>query len=162
MIRDAREAASRFSAGLPNYLADQSTARYFSPNGPRGWQPIDVVTAELRYVDGKEQYRNFKINGSPTNQPEGSGAWSTGEFSTTLEDVLSPATNASFRRRGEARVAGRQAVVFDITVEAAQLALDDGLARWPTAQPGLRRRHLDRPGDAASPARGAADHRFAQ
>jgi hypothetical protein len=119
MIREAREMADTFTTGLPNYTVDQSTARYYSPSGPRGWQPIDVVTNEMAHVDGKEQYRNFKINGSPTDQPERSGAWSTGEFSTTLQDVLSVATNASFRRRGEARVAGRQCVVYDLTVDSA-------------------------------------------
>jgi hypothetical protein len=69
-------------------------------------------------VNGKEEYRDITINGRPTNVPiERTGSWSTGEFATTLEDVLSPATNAKFKRRGEDRIAGRPAVVFDYKVE---------------------------------------------
>ncbi len=75
-----------------------------------------MVTADLAYVDGKEDYRNFQINGIPGDSPEHSGSWSTGEFGTTLEDVMSLATNAAFKRRGEEKMAGRTAVVFDYTV----------------------------------------------
>jgi hypothetical protein len=116
IITDARVAAGTFSASLPNYVVQQVTSRYFATGFPTHWQEIDVVTAELAYVDGKEDYRNLQINGYPVNNPERSGSWSTGEFGTTLEDVMSLATNAAFKRRGEEKMMGRTAVVFDYTV----------------------------------------------
>jgi hypothetical protein len=116
LIQGAREAANAFSATLPNYLVQQLTIRYFSQSTPPRWQLIDQVTADLSYVDGKEDYRNFRINGQAISRPEDSGAWSTGEFSTTLYDVFSPNTDAKFRRRGEQKVAGRDAVIFDYSV----------------------------------------------
>ena len=116
IIAGARSAAATFTATLPNYLVQQLTMRYFSPNSPARWQQIDQVTADLAYVDGKEDYRNFRINNQPVDRPEQSGSWSTGEFSTTLEDILSPMTNAKFRRRGEQKLVGRNAIVFDYTV----------------------------------------------
>ncbi|HTS65137.1 MAG TPA: hypothetical protein VMH28_24105 [Candidatus Acidoferrales bacterium] len=117
LIKDAREASSTFTAGLPSYLAQQVTTRYFATGWPIAhWQQIDEITAELAYVGGKEDYRDFKIDGNPIEQPERSGSWSTGEFGTTLEDVLSFGTDAAFKRRGEDTVAGRRAVVFDYTV----------------------------------------------
>ena len=120
LIADARAAAREYSSKLPNYLAQQITSRYYSAGFPATWAQIDVVTADVAYVDGKEDYRNIRVNDAPVNQPpQRSGSWSTGEFGTTLEDILSPVTNASFKRRGEERVAGLQTVVFDYTVEAA-------------------------------------------
>lgn len=117
LISHARAAAASFTATLPNYLAEQVTTRYFSATFPASWQRLDEVTADLAYVDGKEEYRNIKVNGMPASMPpERSGSWTTGEFATTLEDVLSPATAAKFRRRGNDRIAGRAAVVFDYAV----------------------------------------------
>jgi hypothetical protein len=116
MIREAREAAVTFTSGLPNYVVQQVTRRFFSAaNG--GWQPIDTVTAELAYAGGKEEYRDIQIDGRPANRPlEKTGAWSTGEFGTTLEDLLSPETKARFKRRAEDRVGSRIAIVYDFTV----------------------------------------------
>jgi hypothetical protein len=117
IIRDARTAAREFSAGLPNFLVQQNTTRYFRPSVPPFWNPIDVVTAEVAYKDGKEDYRDFQIDGKPVYGPiERTGSWSTGDFGLTLEDLMSTATNAQFKRHGEDRIAARAAWVFDYTV----------------------------------------------
>lgn len=118
VIADARDAAASFTAELPNFLVKQVTTRYRSNYGPRNWSPIDVVTAEVACVDGKEDYRNILVNGRPPQGPvENTGSWSTGEFVITLEDVLSPATAAVFVKRGEDTIAGRPAVVYNLSVE---------------------------------------------
>ena len=133
IIDEAREAAVTFTSGLPNFLVKQATTRYFSTGIPLRWQTIDVVTADVACVNGKEEYRNVEINGSPTNRPiEHTGAWSTGEFSTTLEDLMSPITNAQFKRRGEDRIAGRAALVFNYTVAQAN-------SHWTLVSPDERR-----------------------
>jgi hypothetical protein len=119
IIQDARAAAGAFSASLPDYLVQQVTGRYFATGFPTHWQEIDVVTADLAFVGGKEDYRNIQINGHPVNNPERTGTWSTGEFGTTLEDVMSPITAAAFKRRGEERMVGRTAVVYDYSVAQA-------------------------------------------
>jgi hypothetical protein len=119
IIQDARAAAGAFSASLPDYLVQQVTSRYFATGFPTHWQEIDVVTADLAYVGGKEDYRNVQINGNPVSNPERSGTWSTGEFGTTLEDVMSPITDATFTRRGEEKMVGRTAVVYDYSVTQA-------------------------------------------
>lgn len=117
VIVEARIEASKFTEGLPNFMAKQLTNRYFSQTWPAHWQKIDEVTADVACVDGKEEYRNIQVNGLPVDRPpERSGTWSTGEFSTTLEDVLAIQTAAKFKRRGEDRIASRAAVVFDYTV----------------------------------------------
>src|SRR5579871_334482 len=133
ILAEARAAATTFTASLPNFLVQQATTRYFSSGFPASWQTIDVVTADVACVNGKEDYRNVQINGIPTNRPpERSGTWSTGEFSTTLEDVLSPITNAKFRRRGDDKIAGRLAWVFDYSVSQEN-------SHWTMVSPDDRR-----------------------
>ena len=118
IIADAREAAAVFTESLPNYVVQQHTARYMSSVTPPKWQALDIVTAEVVSQNGKEEYRNLAINGRPSKRPiEESGAWSTGEFVTTQQDLLSPYTNARFTRKGEERIANRQALVYDYTVK---------------------------------------------
>jgi hypothetical protein len=133
IILDARTNAAALTAGLPNFLVQQATTRYFSTGFPAHWQAIDTVTADVAYVDGKEEYRNIAINGTPTDRPpESTGSWSTGEFATTLEDVLSLATDAHFRRRGTATMSGRECLVFDYQVEQPN-------SHWTIVSPDQRR-----------------------
>ncbi len=118
VLQNARHAASTFTNGLPDFLVDQVTVRSKGTGGP--WIPVDTVTAEVAYTGGEEQYGNVKMNGRPVEGGiEKTGAWSTGEFVTTILDLLSPNTAAAFKRMGDERVAGRTALVFDFSVTQA-------------------------------------------
>jgi hypothetical protein len=120
VIADARAAADSFYSEMPNFLVQQVTTRYYTNSAPARWIAADVVTAEVRCVDGKEEYSNILINGRPSNRPvEKTGAWSTGEFVTTLQDLFSPYTAASFVRHGEDTIAGRAAYLYDFNVRQA-------------------------------------------
>ncbi len=123
VLDSAREAALKYSATLPDFVAQQNTNRFFSTqSGGGAWQPLDVVTAEVVYMRGREEYRNVQIDGRPSTRPvEKTGAWSTGEFGTVLEGLMAEEAQAQFRRRpGLARAAAnRQAWVFDVSVPAA-------------------------------------------
>ncbi len=134
IIAEVRAASESFTSSLPSYLVEQVTTRSFGTGfTASSWQKIDVVTANLAYVDGREDYRDFKINGIPTDAPpERTGSWTTGEFSTTLEDILSIATAANFKRRGEDKTAGRRALVFNYTVEQPR-------SHWTMVAPDGRR-----------------------
>ena len=133
IILEARMAAESLTASLPDFLVEQVTTRYFSNGFPADWQTIDTVTADVASVQGTEQYSNVLINGVSADRPiERTGAWSTGEFVSTLQDVLSIATNAAFHRRGPDRIAGRSAVVFDFKVAQAN-------SHWGLVAPDQRR-----------------------
>ncbi len=117
VILEAREAADEFSEGLPDFVVQQHTMRYVSGTRPPQWQAVDIVSAEVAVVKGVEEYRKISINGRESKRPpEKSGAWSTGEFVTTLQDILSPMTAAKFVKRGGQRVAGRDTIVYDYSV----------------------------------------------
>lgn len=133
ILTSAREAALQFTTSLPDFIAQQSTERSFAPSAGAPWQPLDVVTAEVAYSRGREDYRNIMIDGRPTTRPiEKTGAWSTGEYGMVLEGLMAPDSKAKFRRRaGVQRAGARQAWVFDYSVAAAN-------SQWALVSPDQR------------------------
>ncbi len=118
LIGKVREAAYNFSASLQNIFCPQITTRFGSQNPRQGWDTIDVVTADVAYQNGQESYRNIKATGKSTVQSmdELGGTRSTGEFSSMLQDLMSPATGANFRRSGTDSIHGRSAIVFTLDI----------------------------------------------
>lgn len=119
LIEKARDAAANFSESLPNYVCQELMTRSQSSTRPLNWQTLDVVSYDLVYENGREDYRNPKINGKsvkPGAERE-KGAWSTGEFGTLLIDVLSTSTAADFRLRKEDLIGRRHARVYDFEVD---------------------------------------------
>jgi hypothetical protein len=116
LIERARQAASEFSEKLPNFICKEVMARY-SQRG-RDETPLDIVSAEIIYDNAKESYRNVKINDRPTDTSleQIGGAWSTGEFATTLLGLFAPDTNARFRSAGASSIVGLNAQVYDFEV----------------------------------------------
>lgn len=118
IIAAAREAAGAFTETLPDFLVQQHTMRYMSATKPPNWQAVDIVTADLAVVKGREEYKKILINGKPTTRAiEKTGSWSTGEFATTQVDILAPFTAAKFVKRGSQRMVGRDTIVYDYTVK---------------------------------------------
>ena len=121
VIAQAREEAFSFSETLPNYVVKQFTTRYATAaarGGRTSWQSIDTVTADVVSEEGKESYKNVLINGkAPKEAVEKTGAWSTGEFSSMQQDILSPATAADFRNKRTTTIVNRAAFRYDFTVE---------------------------------------------
>ena len=81
---------------------------------------LDLVSAEVIYEDGKESYRNVKIDNHPTDKQlqEIEGSWSTGEFASTLVDLFHPDTHAQFRSGGTSNISGFSAQVYDFQVRS--------------------------------------------
>jgi hypothetical protein len=116
LIEKARDAAFEFSQNLPNFICQEFMAR-FARRG-RDETPLDVVSAEIIYTDGHESYRNVKIDNHPTQKSleEIGGAWSTGEFASTLLSLFSTNTDARFQSGGASTIAGQSAEVYDFQV----------------------------------------------
>jgi hypothetical protein len=116
LIERARQTAFEFSEKLPNFICKEVMARY-SQRG-REETPLDIVSAEIIYDNAKESYRNVKINDRPTDTSleQIGGAWSTGEFATTLLSLFAPDTNARFRSAGASSIVGLSAQVYDFEV----------------------------------------------
>jgi hypothetical protein len=122
LVDSATIASAEFDEALPNFICDEVVKRSRTETRPVKWKLEDRVEVELLYSNRKEEYRNIRINGKPLKAgatPEDSGSWSSGDFGATLQDVLSPATDAKFVRKGMDKIAGLDAVIFDYTVEKA-------------------------------------------
>jgi hypothetical protein len=117
VIEKAREALEAFTDKLPNYVCTEFMTRYQSETHPADWRPLDVVSAEVVYLNGKENYRNLAVNGKPFHKgiEELNGSWSTGEFVTSLRALF--ATASSFKVRGQSSIAGVTARVYNYEVE---------------------------------------------
>jgi hypothetical protein len=119
LIKKAREAVGTYMSSLPNYFCQQLTTRYQSDHPKEGWQALDVVSADVAYENGHESYKNIKIGGkaSDKSMDEVGGTWSTGEFSSILEDLFAPETGAVFRRSGQDSLHARTTSVFKFDVQ---------------------------------------------
>jgi hypothetical protein len=121
IINSTRDAAFEFTDTLPNYVVKQYTTRYqtVAAQGNRtSWQALDVVTADVVAVGGKEEYKNILVNGkAPRDAIEKTGSWSTGEFATVLQGILAPQTDADFHNKRSTTIVNRPAFHYDYSVE---------------------------------------------
>ncbi len=118
LIVKAKEAAAEYSGTLPNFFCRQLTTRYESDRPKDGWQALDTISADLAYEDGHESYKNIKVGNKDQkgSMEDVGGNWSTGEFSSLLDDLFDPYTAATFRRSGQDTIAGRPATTFKFDV----------------------------------------------
>lgn len=118
VIGKAQERAYEFIEKLPNFICDQVTMRSVSKTLKPDWKLQDRIQVELIYVNGKEDYRNIRINGKPLKKgsPMDSGTWSTGEFGTVLADLYATNTDAQFTFKKVSEIAGVQARMYDFRV----------------------------------------------
>lgn len=121
LIEKAQINALEYTSKLPNFLCEQLIRRYQSPTRRADWAMQDFVTVDVAYFEGREEYRNAKRNTKKVEWKslKESGTFSEGEYGTTLQDVMHPATNANFRRRGMDSLGGTETEVYDFVVEKA-------------------------------------------
>lgn len=110
-ITNAREAAANFVETLPKFAAKQNTTRYVQESARAQWRALDVVTADLVYKNGAEDYSNIKVNNKATNKPfeEIDGLHSTGEFGSILANLFDPDSGTDFARPSQVDLRGRKA-----------------------------------------------------
>jgi hypothetical protein len=140
LIRKAANAALDFTETLPNYVCREMMARYQSETTPANFQPIDVVSTDVVYENGKEDYRNITVNGKAVKKSmeETGGSWSTGEFGTVLIDLFSPATAADFHFRRDSRAGSVLAKMyeFDVARENSHWSIHAGSQMYVPAYSG--------------------------
>jgi hypothetical protein len=117
-IAKAREAASDFIGGLPDFIAHQTTTRYTMEGGRSSWTPVDVITATLVYRDGTEQYTDVKVGNKSVNKPIDAvgGLHTSGEFGSILGGLFDPDSGTDFSRPSQVDVHGRKAYVYKFRV----------------------------------------------
>jgi len=117
VLEKARKAALGFIETSHNYVCQEMISRYQSESRPANWRPLDVVTSNLVFENGKVAYKDIAVNGEPKkSMEETGGTWSMGEFGTVLVDLFSPTTAADFEYRRESRTSGVNTQEYDFSV----------------------------------------------
>jgi hypothetical protein len=119
-IEQARAEVFQFSETLPNYVVKQYTTRYETntASAKTSWAARDNITADVIEENGVERYKNILVNGkAPREAPEKTGSWSSGEFSSLLQDVFASNTNAEFHGKRATTINSRSAFRYDFSVE---------------------------------------------
>jgi hypothetical protein len=118
MIERAREWALNFTDNLPNFVCQEYVTRYVKAPNSRDWRALDVVSANVVYENGKEDYRNIAINGRQVNKKmeELPGSWSTGDFATALRNLFHPGQQAEFTYVKQSNISGLTAWVYDYKI----------------------------------------------
>jgi len=121
---------------MPNFVCEQETSRYTGHNRV----PTDLVTATIRYVDGKESFSDLKRNGRPLPGAwwNTAGLWSSGQFEGNLRAIFHPDNHAVFTFSGKNKVGEHAAWVFTYQVARQyeplwELRSEDQLAAPPYA-----------------------------
>ena len=139
-IEKARDVALTFLRSLPNYVVKENLTRERQAGNPGLWSARDRIVAEVVYEAGKETVRDATLNGQATTIPmlEETGAWSTGQFAGTLKALFDRQSNAVFHERGSAKIGGREARVYDYSIERVNSAwmLTAGAKTYVTAYHG--------------------------
>jgi VWFA-related protein len=92
---------------MPNFICDQDASRYRGKSSV----PFDLITASLRYEDGKESYAGIKVNGKPALTPP-PGIWSTGQFGSDLSAIFDPWNQPVFDFTAENLLDNRRVWMF--------------------------------------------------
>jgi hypothetical protein len=117
-IEKARTMAISAPGNFPDFLCEETMARSSRDSSASSWQPIDVVSAEVSYADGKENHLSVKIDNQPAKTDEMSGSWPIRRLVTALSDLFSPAAQTQFQFGGESNLVNLQARVYDFDVKA--------------------------------------------
>ena len=112
------EYAATLPQRIPNFSCEQTTSRFL--NG----QVVDVITARVTYVDGRESYQDIRTNKrSATNTLPEIGTWSTGQFEADIRAVFVGGNKATWRFAGNDKIDGRPALIFTYEVAHQDVAL---------------------------------------
>lgn len=118
-VKMARDAAFEFDRRLPSFVCKQMVTRYQSVTRHPEWHIQDLLSYNLFYEDGKEDYRDPKINGRAVKAgaDKGSGQWSSGEFGAVVVGLFHPSTVADFRSKGRETINSRIAKAYTFSVD---------------------------------------------
>jgi hypothetical protein len=134
VIANARSAATAFIDSLPKYTVKRTTTRYESDRracsagamlagidcdaGTEKWRTLDIVTADVVVEHGKEVDSNIRLNGAPATQQDiDLGSWAVGDFTGTLQAILSPASAARFMNKRSTTLLKRPAYRYDYSID---------------------------------------------
>jgi hypothetical protein len=109
-----------YTDNLPNFICLQVTRRYVDFNASDHYRIVDTVNAQLRYAEGKEDYKLVSINNRYTNQTmeQLGGAVSVGEFGSLMKGIFDAKSEAEFGWDHWATLRGKRMAVFNFFIDS--------------------------------------------
>lgn len=117
-LEETRKNVRDYLEELPDFICQQEVQRYGDRDGSGAWERRDVLTYELTYNRKRETYKPINSVGRPVTKEleKSGGAYSTGNFGTTLAALFAPETKAVFKPAGKDRLGNRQTIIYDYRV----------------------------------------------
>ena len=118
IIEAVREYALNYSKSLPDFICVQMTHRAINRNykpGDEAWTPADTFAEKLSVVDHHE---NYELIGGKPGQLLG-GALSRGDWSSLMQAVFEPSSDALFGWSRWANLSGKKYYVFRYAIDQA-------------------------------------------
>lgn len=118
IVEAVREYALNYAKSLPDFICVELTRRSVNRNykpGDEAWTPQDNFAEKLSVVDHHE---NYELIGGKPGQPVG-GALSRGDWSSLMQAVFDPASDAYFSWSRWANLGGKKYYVFRYVVDQA-------------------------------------------
>jgi hypothetical protein len=121
MLEETRRIALNYSKALPDFVCTEAIHRYQAYGLTGAFRSTDILTLQLTYFQFHENYKLLARNGHPTTQSLESvgGAWTEGEFGSTLLQIFHHGSKAEFAFKQWARIGDRRAAVYTYRVERA-------------------------------------------
>ena len=127
-IQAVRERVKAFMEVLPNLIVTRDTNMFVSSSRPPQWSPNGHVTAEVRYENQQESYREIQVDGRLHHETpdadlgeffQGLGkAWSGGESGGIVSCLFAPYAKGDFHFVRFDRVDDADVSVFDFFLSA--------------------------------------------
>ncbi len=119
LIEKARQVTAEFGGKLPNFVTQQFTTRYKRESKISGWDAVDVVSATVVFMDGKEDYQNVKVGNRSTSKGimEIKGQRSRGDFHSVLSSLMDPRVGAEFHYVKDSELKRIKTKVYDFSVK---------------------------------------------
>ena len=118
VIEEARRKALAYTAGLPDFICEETVHRYESATGKDNWALKDTLTLQLSYFGHLENYKLTAMNGHKTEltYEAAGGMMSKGEFGSMLLEVFSADSRAAFAWSNWTTLRHRPAYVVSFSI----------------------------------------------
>ena len=124
LIERARRIALAYTDNLPNFICTKAT-RVFNSESGSDWRYHAEMTVQVQFVDRRESYRNFIVNGRPAGEYD-DGLGGRGQFGTTLYSLFQPEAGTVFEPAGSAVIGGRDVAVFRMEMTKRRYGIKGG------------------------------------
>ncbi len=120
ILDEIKQYAMTYTENLPNFMCLQVTRRYVDFNLSDHYRIMDTVNAQLRYSQGKEDYKLVSVNNRYTNETmeQLGGAISVGEFGSLMRGIFDPKSEAEFGWDHWGTLRGKRMAVFNYFIDS--------------------------------------------